>query len=113
MTNEQRISAFIARHSQSAGRPHDTSRRSTGIDESPKGAGTEPQASTRLSAIPRRLALALPLHGTGLLATIPFLFKATSLTTAFFSAVAMPCFAAGFLIYTVAVIRDLHENGVF
>lgn len=83
-----------------------------GVDEASHGANIRTRTSGRMSAIPRRLRLALALNGTGLLATIPFLLKATSLTTAFFSSVGMPCFAAGFLIYTVAVIRDLREHGI-
>ncbi len=63
-------------------------------------------------AIPKRLTAALAINGVGLLATIPWLLKTTPFTTSFFSAVAIPCFAVGFLIYTTAVIRDLHAHGV-
>ncbi len=90
----------------------EASRKLRGLDEAGHGANIRSQAGGWMSAMPRRVRLALALNGTGLVATIPFLFKATSLTTAFFSSVGMPCFAAGFLIYTVAVIRDLHENGI-
>lgn len=65
-----------------------------------------------VSAIPKRLTAALAINGVGLLATIPWLLKTTPLTTSFFSSVAIPCFAASFLIYTTAVIRDLHAHGV-
>ena len=65
-----------------------------------------------VTAIPRRLTAALAINGAGLLATVPWLLKTTPFTTSFFSAVALPCFAAGFLIYTTAVIRDLRAHGV-
>jgi len=65
-----------------------------------------------ITAIPKRLTVALAIDGAGLLATIPLLLKTTPFTTSFFSAVAIPCFAAGFLIYTTAVIRDLRAHGV-
>jgi hypothetical protein len=90
----------------------EASQKLIGVDEARQEANIRSRTSGWMSAIPRRLTLALAFNGTGLLATIPFLLKATSLTTAVFSSLAMPCFAAGFLIYTVAVIRDLHEHGV-
>jgi len=77
-----------------------------------------------LVAIPNRLALSsaypnptrgtvtFALAGLGLLATMPCLLKIPSVNGAFFSSVGAFCFAAGFLIYTTAVIRDLHEHGV-
>ncbi|MGD0072999.1 MAG: hypothetical protein ABSD31_01505 [Candidatus Binataceae bacterium] len=65
-----------------------------------------------LQALPKRLTTALAIVGMGALATIPWLLNATPLTTSFFSSIAIPCFAAGFLIYTTAVIRDLHAHGV-
>jgi len=65
-----------------------------------------------LSAIPKRLTVALAINGAGMLATIPLLLNTTPLTTIFFSSVGIPCFTAGFLIYTTAVIRDLRAHGV-
>jgi len=112
MIDNQGTFGFVARNSQSVSPVHEGSQELTSADEIGLVATIPSRASTWMSAIPRRLTLALTFNGVGLLATIPFLLKATSLTTAFFSSVAMPCFAAGFLIYTVAVIRDLHEHGI-
>lgn len=82
------------------------------LDEASHGTKIWPYTPACISAIPKRLTLALAFYGMGFLATIPFLLKATSLTTACFSSVGMPCFVAGFLLYTVAIIKDLHKHGI-
>lgn len=112
MIDNQRTFGFVARNSQSVSPVLEGSQELISVDEARRAATIPSRASTWMSAVPRRLTLALAFNGAGLLATTPSLLKATSLTTAFFSSVAMPCFVAGFLIYTVAVIRDLHEHGV-
>jgi hypothetical protein len=62
--------------------------------------------------MPKGIQIALFLNGLGLLATIPCLLETTPLSMTAFFMLGIPLFAAGFLLYVVAVIRDLRQNNV-
>lgn len=62
--------------------------------------------------MPKLVTFALFCTCIGMLATLPCLIRTTPLTMIAFFAIGMPLFAVGFVLYLIAVIRDLRSHKV-
>jgi len=104
---------LVAQESQNVHLGQEGSQELSGVAGTAGKVNVPPSPPGWMKAIPRRLTVAFAFVGMGLLATMPSLLKIPSVNATFFASVRSLCFAAGFLIYTTAVIRDLREHGVF
>lgn len=55
---------------------------------------------------------ALLLTAAGYAFTLPALLHTTPFRMTVFALVGVPCFVAGFIVYSVVVVRDLRRHGV-
>ena len=62
--------------------------------------------------MPERIEIALLASGLGMVATLLCLIDTTPITMTLFFAVGIPLFVAGFLLYALAVLKDLRGHRV-
>ncbi len=62
--------------------------------------------------MPEKIEIALLLSGLGLAVTLPCLIDTTPITMTAFFMLGIPLFAAGFLLYAAAVLKDLRQHRV-